>query len=165
MAKSLMKFIAKAVVPLLWLVGLLILILACVAIPRIQNPEVQHMIIVIIVFTLFMAALGGLLHFASAQSSADEYDVEKQTKAGKENRAYVSEGSTPAAAPSTRPTSSAGGKWANNYVPYGDFPQGSKEDVVNGTNGGIEKGDTEKNGGGEKWRNSYVPYEEEYTNQ
>merc|ERR1712226_1739026 len=114
-AKSLMKFIAKAVVPLLWLVGLLILILACVAIPRVQNPEVQHMIIVILVFILFMGALGGLLHFASAQSSADEYDVEKQTKAGKENRAYVTEGSTPAA-PSTRPTSSAGGKWANNYV-------------------------------------------------
>merc|ERR1712150_233336 len=83
-------------------------------------------------------ALGGLLHFASAQSSADEYDVEKQTKAGKENRAYVTEGSTPAA-PSTRPTSSAGGKWANNYVPYGDFPQGSKEDAVNGTNGEVEK--------------------------
>ena len=39
------------------------------------------------------------------------------------------------------------------------------QDAVNGTNGGIEKGDTEKNGGGEKWRNSYVPYEEEYTNQ
>ena len=44
--------------------------------------------------------------------------------AGKENRAYVSEGQ---AAPSTRPTSSAGGKWANNYVPYDGFPQGSKE--------------------------------------
>ena len=41
------------------------------------------MIIVIIVFTLFMAALGGLLHFASAQSSADEYDVEKETKGEK----------------------------------------------------------------------------------
>ena len=39
------------------------------------------------------------------------------------------------------------------------------QDVVNGTNGGIEKGDSEKNGGGEKWRNSYVPYEEEYNNQ
>ena len=38
------------------------------------------MLIVIIVFLLFMAALGGLLHFASAQSSTDEYDVEKQTK-------------------------------------------------------------------------------------
>ena len=38
------------------------------------------MIIVILVFILFMGALGGLLHFASAQSSADEYDVEKQTK-------------------------------------------------------------------------------------
>lgn len=165
MAKSLMKFIAKAVVPLLWLVGLLILILACVAISKIQNPFVLHMVIVIIVFTLFMAALGGLLHFASAQSSADEYDVEKQTKgAGKENRAYVSEGGAPATA-STRPTSSAGGKWANNYVPYGDFPQGSKEEVVNGTNGGLEKGDSEKNGSGEKWRNSYVPYEEEYNNQ
>jgi len=165
MAKSLMKFIAKAVVPLLWLVGLLILILAAVSLPRIQNLEVKHMMIVILVFTIFMAALGALLHFASAQSSADEYDVEKQTKAGKENRAYVTEGSSQAA-PSTRPTSSAGGKWANNYVPYGDFPQGSKEDVVNGTNGGIEKGDSEKNGGGEKWRNSYVPYEEEYnTNQ
>jgi len=162
MAKSLMKFIAKAVVPLLWLVGLLILILACVAIPNVQQVTVKHMIIVIIVFTLFMAALGGLLHFASAQSSADEYDVEKETKAGKENRAYVSEGQ---AAPSTRPTSSAGGKWANNYVPYDGFPQGSKEDVVNGTNGGLEKGDSEKNGSGEKWRNSYVPYEEEYNNQ
>ena len=46
--------------------------------------------------------------------------------AGKENQAYVSEGTAPAV-PSTRPTSSAGGKWANNYVPYGDFPQGSKE--------------------------------------
>merc|ERR1712203_1326686 len=69
------------------------------------------------------------------------YDVEKETKAGKENRAYVSEGQ---AAPSTRPTSSAGGKWANNYVPYDGFPQGSKEDVVNGTNGGLEKGDSEK---------------------
>ena len=65
------------------LVGLLILILACVAIPKVQQVTVKHMIIVIIVFTLFMAALGGLLHFASAQSSADEYDVEKETK-GKE---------------------------------------------------------------------------------
>ena len=65
------------------LVGLLILILACVAIPNVQQVTVKHMIIVIIVFTLFMAALGGLLHFASAQSSADEYDVEKETK-GKE---------------------------------------------------------------------------------
>ena len=116
------------------------------------------MLIVIIVFLLFMAALGGLLHFASAQSSTDEYDVEKQTKgiisslnicqhvfyyiemiiekiiysfyftkAGKENQAYVTETSSTPAPPSTRPTSSAGGKWANNYVPYGDFPQGSKE--------------------------------------
>merc|ERR1711953_1608058 len=98
------------VVPLLWLIGLLTFILACVAIPSVQEQKVNHMLIVIIVFTLFMAALGGLLHFASAQSSADEYDVEKETKAGKENRAYVSEGQ---AAPSTRPTSSAGGKWAN----------------------------------------------------
>ena len=47
------------------------------------------MVIVIIVFTLFMAALGGLLHFASAQSSADEYDVEKQTKGGKEVLYYI----------------------------------------------------------------------------
>ena len=39
------------------------------------------------------------------------------------------------------------------------------QDVVNGTNGGLEKGDSEKNGSGEKWRNSYVPYEEEYNNQ
>lgn len=155
-----MKFIAKAVVPLLWLVGLLILIIACVAISEGQNPKVQHMNIVIVVFILFMAALGALLHFASVQSTADEYDVEKQTKAGKENRAYVSEGAAPAV-PATRPTSSAGGKWANNYVPYGDFPQGSKEDVVNGTSGGLEKTDSEKNGGGEKWRTNYVPYEEE----
>lgn len=159
-----MKFIAKAVVPLLWLIGLLTFILACVAIPSVQEQKVNHMLIVIIVFLLFMAALGGLLHFASAQSSTDEYDVEKQTKAGKENQAYVTETSSTPAPPSTRPTSSAGGKWANNYVPYGDFPQGSKEEAVNGTNGGIEKGDTEKNGGGEKWRNSYVPYEEEYNN-
>ena len=49
------------------------------------------------------------------------------TKAGKENQAYVTETSSTPAPPSTRPTSSAGGKWANNYVPYGDFPQGSKE--------------------------------------
>ena len=48
--------------------------------------------------------------------------------AGKENRAYVSEGNQ--AAPSTRPTSSAGGKWANNYVPYDGFPQGSKEVIM-----------------------------------
>lgn len=164
MAKSLMKFIAKAVVPLLWLVGLLILIIGCVAISLAQQPKVQHMTIVIVVFILFMAALGALLHFASAQSTADEYDVEKQTKAGKENQAYISEGTAPTL-PATRPTSSAGGKWANNYVPYGDFPQGSKEDVVNGTSGGLEKTDSEKNGGGEKWRTNYVPYEEEYNNQ
>ena len=47
------------------------------------------MLIVIIVFLLFMAALGGLLHFASAQSSTDEYDVEKQTKGILYNLAYV----------------------------------------------------------------------------
>ena len=56
------------------------MILAAVSLPRIQNLEVKHMMIVILVFTIFMAALGALLHFASAQSSADEYDVEKQTK-------------------------------------------------------------------------------------
>ena len=47
------------------------------------------MLIVIIVFLLFMAALGGLLHFASAQSSTDEYDVEKQTKGILYNLAYI----------------------------------------------------------------------------
>lgn len=161
MAKSLMKFIAKAVVPLLWLVGLLILILACVAIGESQQPRIQHMCIVIVVFIIFMAAVGALLHCASSKSSADEYDVEKQSKAGKENKAYVSEGPAAAVPSSTGPTSSAGGKWANNYVPYGDYPQGSKEDVVNGTSGGLEKTDSEKNGGGEKWRSNYVPYEEE----
>ena len=62
------------------LIGLLTFILACVAIPSVQEQKVNHMLIVIIVFLLFMAALGGLLHFASAQSSTDEYDVEKQTK-------------------------------------------------------------------------------------
>jgi len=163
MAKALMKFIAKAVVPLLWLVGLLILILAAVAVSKSQEVTVQQMCIVIIVFILFMGALGALLHFASCQSNADEYDVEQQAKAGKENRAYVSEGGVPTGT-SSRPTSAAGGKWANNYVPYGDFPKGLKEDPSNGvTNGGMEKTDQEKNGGGnEKWRKSYVPYEEEY---
>ena len=46
--------------------------------------------------------------------------------AGKENRAYVSDGGVPTGT-SSRPTSAAGGKWANNYVPYGDFPKGLKE--------------------------------------
>jgi hypothetical protein len=100
-----------------------------------------------------------LLHFASCQSNADEYDVEQQTKAGKENKAYVSESGT-GTAPSSRPASAVGGKWANNYVPYGEYPKGLKDEAVNGTNAGIEKTDAEKNGG-EKWRKNYVPYEEE----
>jgi len=159
MAKALMKFIAKAVVPLLWLIGLLILIIAAVAIHNAQQNSVQHINIVIVVLILFMAVLGGLLHFASCQSNADEYDVEQQTKAGKENKAYVSESGT-GSAPSSRPASAVGGKWANNYVPYGEYPKGLKDEAVNGTNAGIEKTDAEKNGG-EKWRKNYVPYEEE----
>ena len=62
------------------LVGLLILILACVVISEVQRPKILHINIVIVVFILFMAALGALLHFASVKSTADEYDVEKQTK-------------------------------------------------------------------------------------
>lgn len=62
------------------LVLLITFIIACVAVPGRQNIGVQHINIVIVVLILFMAALGGLLHFVNRQSNADEYDVEQQTK-------------------------------------------------------------------------------------
>jgi len=127
---------------LLWVVGIIVGALAITGIAEAQFASSQHLFIVILVLTLFMAMVS-LANCLLTKGTQDNYDVNNDAEKGKENKAYDNEaeakkgesasngqqsqqnGSTPAA--------NGDEKWVSNYVPFGDYPKGNivyvKEEV------------------------------------
>ncbi len=115
-----------------------------------------HVLIVILVLTLFSLVIVALIRCGRGGSSSG-YDVEKEgSRAGASASASSANGARHHAARDNAGFVSDGGKsddkWVSNYVPYGDFPAGSNANA--NTNASKDES------AAPSWKKNYVPYEE-----
>ena len=95
------------------------------------------------------------------KKSKYDYDVNKDKKEGTDNKAFKAEEGK-SGNMSSNVAAGTNTKWVNNYVPFGDFPDGSACGAVDEVDrvAVVNEAGGSKNGES-KWQKNYVPYKED----